>query len=85
MGNKPKEKEKISGQLGSSNLFQNKLDKIDKELQKFEDATSENRDEKGAEFGLRSLSIRNGFPMSVAVGLGSLKSNVSNLNNIGPL
>lgn len=85
MGNKPKEKEKISGQLGSSDLFQNRLDEIDKELWKFEDVTSESRDEKGAESGLKSLSIRNGFPMSVAMGLGPPKSNISNLNNIGPL
>ena len=85
MGNRPKEKEKISGQLGSSDLFQNKLDEIDKELRKFEDVTSESRDKKGVKSGLRSLSVRNGFPVSVAVGLGLSKSGVNNLNNIGPL
>lgn len=47
MGLELKEKEKISGQLESSDPFQNKLDEVDQELRKFEDATSENRPDKG--------------------------------------
>ena len=84
MGNEPKKKEKIPGQLGSSDLFQNKLDEIDRELRKFDDVTGESRDEKGYEPSLRSLSARNGLLVSVAVGLGPPKSDNCTLNNIGP-
>jgi len=84
MGNEPKKKEKIPGQLRSSNLFQNKLDEIYMELRKFDDVMGESRDEKGDKPGLRSLSARNGLLVSVAVGLGPPKSDNCTLNNIGP-
>ena len=55
MGNESKEKEKISDQSGSSYLFQNKLDEIDRELRKFEVVTDGIRDEKGEVSELGSM------------------------------